>query len=58
MKRLILFLCLLSVGFLSYGQRTIKGIVTDEAGEPLIGANEQILAISQNVNFCNYWNNF
>ncbi|MDZ4707541.1 MAG: SusC/RagA family TonB-linked outer membrane protein [Saprospiraceae bacterium] len=39
MKRLILFLCLLSVGFLSYGQRTIKGIVTDEAGEPLIGAN-------------------
>ena len=39
MKRLLLLFCLLSVGFLSYGQRTIKGIVSDEAGEPLIGAN-------------------
>lgn len=39
MKRLLLLFCLLSIGFLSYGQRTIKGIVSDEAGEPLIGAN-------------------
>lgn len=39
MKRLLLLLCMLSTAFLSFGQRTIKGIVSDNAGEPLIGAN-------------------
>jgi len=39
MKRLLLLLCLLSITFLSFGQRNIKGIVTDNSGEPLIGAN-------------------
>jgi TonB-linked SusC/RagA family outer membrane protein len=39
MKKLYIFMAFLFLAGISYGQRTITGTVTDEAGETLIGAN-------------------
>ncbi len=39
MKRLTLLFCLFLMAASGFAQRTIKGVVTDESGEPLIGAN-------------------
>lgn len=46
MKRKLFLLCLLIASFASFGAmaapRTVKGVVVDETGEPLIGATVQV----------------
>ncbi len=39
MKRLSLIFSMLLVVAFTYGQRAVKGVITDNSGEPLIGAN-------------------
>ena len=45
-KMLLLVLLGLAMGNFAYAQRTITGLVTDDSGEPLIGANVSVVGTS------------